>query len=102
MHCPPNSEFLVVYGFGMALHSLSVNVQFCVPVLCSCWQSLLTSLSSVSYPYPDIRRQKWLIIQLLRYCSLAQLFCREGGRLKMLLVCVRSAPSGWTTRGVMV
>ena len=80
-----NSEFLVVYGFGMALHSLSVNVQFCVPLLFSCWPSLLASLSSVSYLYPDMRRQKWLIIQLLSYCSLAQLFCREWGRLKMLL-----------------
>lgn len=30
---------------------------------------------------------------------LAQLFCGEGGTMQMLLACVRSAPSGWTTWG---
>lgn len=51
-----NSEFLVVCDFGMALYSLSVNVQCCVPLPCSYWPSLLASLSSVSYPHPDMRR----------------------------------------------
>ena len=95
----PNSEFLVVCDFGMALYSLPVNVQCCVPLPCSYWLSLLASLSSVSYLHPDMRRRKWLIIQLLSYCSLAQLFCGEGGTMQILLACVRSAPSGWTTWG---
>ena len=94
-----SSLFWGGWGFGMGFSSLSVNVQCCVPLLCSYWLSLLASLSSVSYPHPDIRRLKSLIIQLLRYCSLAQLFCGERGTLKMLLACVRSAPSGWTTWG---